>query len=100
MTAAAPRIDDRLRDELRRLAHGRASAADARRALVRRARELELAPPSYEHVRRLLAAERFEHRLARERTTEIVEAAARVAFGFEHGTSLPGVMQGAPRRRR
>jgi hypothetical protein len=85
--------------ELERLAAGPSSAAEIRRALVRRARALGVAPPSYEHVRRLVVTVRIDHDLEAERAAEILTVVANVAVGFEHGSEMVRVARGERRRR-
>jgi hypothetical protein len=62
--------------------------------------ELDLAPPSYEHVRRLVAVERLHRELEVQSSSEILPLAVDVAFGIEHGNELVRVASGGKRRRR
>lgn len=58
MSAAAPRIDSRLHAALARLDDGSIRIAELNRRLGHVADDLGLARPSYEHVRRLVHAQR------------------------------------------
>lgn len=84
MPAAAPRLDPRLIECLERLERKNLPYAEIRRALVVRARELVVPPPSYEHVRRLAK----EQRLDREAEPAILPVAIGVALGTRHGNEL------------
>jgi hypothetical protein len=88
--SAAPRLDPRLVDRLESLARSPASFAEIRRELVARALDLEIPPPSYEHVRRLVT----RHRLEREAT--IVPIVVGVALGARHGNELVNALRDGP----
>jgi len=64
MVQAAPRLDPRIVAALERLERSYSSIAEIRRALGVQARALGLAPPSYEHVRRLVRARQAEREAA------------------------------------
>ena len=98
MTVSAPRLDARIVERLERLASGSSSPAEIRRVLVVQARELRLAPPCYEHVRRLVTLRRLEASLERE--SAILPLIVDVALGVEHGTELLRVARGERRRPR
>jgi hypothetical protein len=97
MTAAAPRLHPQLVERLERLARSQATVADIRRALVVLARELNVPPPSYEHVRRLVLRRRQEIEVASE--SAVVPDVLKVAVGAEHGNELLRVARGGRRRR-
>jgi hypothetical protein len=86
VVASAPRLDERLIEQLERLAPSDATAAEIRRRLVSRARELEIPPPSYEHVRRLVAAHRLEREI--ELASAVLPTVVDVALGVKHGNEL------------
>jgi hypothetical protein len=90
-------LDERLIDHLEHLARGSATPAEIRRALVVRSRELGIPPPSYEHVRRLVALIRIEMEIVRE--SDVLPVILRVAVGAEHGNELLRVARGERRRR-
>lgn len=100
MVAAAPRLDPRLLDELDALARSAANAAEIRRALVLQARKLDVPPPSYEHVRRLVTLVRLEIAEEDEQASEVLPVALRAAVGLEHGNEILRVARGERRRRR
>ena len=92
-------MDDRLVELLERQARSTSTPAEIRRALAARARELELAPPSYEHVRRLVAARREERAIELEGPAEVLPVVARMMVGAAHGSELVRVARGeSPRR--
>jgi hypothetical protein len=97
MPTSAPRLDARLRERLDRLARSGLSYAEIRRGLVVRARELDIPPPSYEHVRRLAR----QRRLERELQTGIRTIALEVAVGARPPTDLLLALQSGydPRER-
>jgi hypothetical protein len=97
MTAAAPRLDPRLRARLEKLARSTATAAEIRRALVSQARDLAIPAPSYEHVRRLVALRRIE--LEERHQTAVLPVVLRVALGAEHGNEALRVARGGRVRR-
>jgi hypothetical protein len=97
LTTSAPRLDGRLLARLEKLARGPATPAEIRRDLVTRARELDLAPPSYEHVRRLVTLRRIE--LEELRESAVLPVVLRVAIGAEHGNEALRVAQGGRVRR-
>jgi len=80
---------------LEQLAHGNATAAEIRRALVARSRELDIPPPSYEHVRRLVLGRRIETETARE--SAVLPVVLRAAVGLEHGNEVLRVARGGRR---
>jgi len=84
MTASAPRLDPRLVERLEQLERSELSFAEIRRTLVVRAREFDVPPPSYEHVRRLVTRRRIE----REVTAEVRALALGVAVGTRHPADL------------
>jgi hypothetical protein len=98
VTTAAPRLDPRLVDRLERAARGAATVADIRRQLVVVARDLDVPPPSYEHVRRLVGLVRLERAWATE--AAVLPVAVDVFLGREHGSELLRVAHGERRRRR
>lgn len=100
MPSAAPRLDPALIAELERLSLTRASPAVIRRSLVAVAFEHGLAPPSYEHVRRLVALKRLERDLESQRAAEVLEVGLDVALGIAHGSEFVHVMRGGVRRSR
>jgi hypothetical protein len=95
MTAAAPRVDHRLLRQLDDLAQTSESAAEIRRKLATRARNLGVPPPSYEHVRRLVARRRDALRAA----AGYLPIALEVGIGARHGSDLVRVMSGETVRR-
>jgi len=97
MPSAAPRIDPRVLEDLNALARTQASAAEIRRSLVLRSRELDVPPPSYEHVRRLVILRRLEAELAE--ASAVLPVVVDVALGLEHGSELVRVARGGRRRR-
>ena len=97
VTTAAPRLDARLIGSLEDLARTAATFAEIRRALVVRACELGIPPPSYEHVRRLVTLRRVELEALEE--TAVLPVVLRVAIGAEHGNELLRVARGGRRRR-
>jgi hypothetical protein len=84
-------------DDLEALARTKASPAEIRRVLVLRSRELEIPPPSYEHVRRLVSICRLE--AASREESEVLPVLLDVALGLEHGNELVRVARGQKRRR-
>jgi hypothetical protein len=96
VTAAAPRLDRQLIELLEALARKPGSAAEIRRALVVRARELDIPPPSYEHVRRLVSLARLELEATK---SDVLPVLIDVAIGMEHGSELVRVARGERRRR-
>jgi hypothetical protein len=91
--AAAPRLDPRLLDRLERLARRDMAYAEVRRSLVVRAGELGVAPPSYEHVRRLVKALRAERSVENERFRIVIG----VALGTRHGNELVRALRDGPK---
>lgn len=98
MPSAAPRLHPRIVEQIDRLARGDQSVADIRRTLVVRSIELSIPPPSYEHVRRLVARRRLELEAAS--SDALLPVAVDVALGIEHGSEFLRVAGGQPRRRR
>ncbi len=94
MPASAPRLDPRLVERLERLERSDLSFAEIRRRLVIRARELEIPPPSYEHVRRLA----WRSRIERESNAEIRALALEVAIGSRHPGYLLAALRSAELR--
>ncbi len=84
MPASAPRLDPRVLEMLGELERRDLTFAEIRRSLVIRARELNVPPPSYEHVRRLARRQRIE----REVTADIRALALGVAIGTRHPADL------------
>ena len=91
-------MDPRLVELLTRLAASRARPADIRRALVAESRELRIAPPSYEHVRRLVQAIRSDREVDHDSACHVMPVAIDVLLGFEHGSELVRVGRGERRR--
>jgi hypothetical protein len=95
MTAAAPRLDHRLLRQLDDLARTSDSAAEIRRKLATSARNLGIPPPSYEHVRRLVARRRDGLQAA----SGYLPIALEVGIGARHGSDLVRAMSGETVRR-
>ena len=89
MPASAPRLRRPLTKRLERLARTDSSFADIRRELVLYARSAGIAPPSYEHVRRLVTAARLQ----REVENELRDLAIGVALGTTHGNELVNALR-------
>jgi hypothetical protein len=89
MPAAAPRLHPALVERLERLARSEMSFAEIRRAVVTRARELDVPPPSYEHVRRIVTSLRMDAAEAH----ELRDIALGVALGTKHGNELVYAMR-------
>ena len=94
MPVSAPRLDPRLLTELEELERRDLSFAEIRRGLVARSRELEIPPPSYEHVRRLA----WRLRIERESTAEFRALALGVAIGARHPGYLLAALKSAELR--
>ena len=98
MVAAAPRLDARVLRRLESLASEATSVAEIRRALVVTSREIGVAPPSYEHVRRLVIERRAI--IAEARDADVLPLIVDVALGVQHGNELVRVARGGRARRR
>jgi hypothetical protein len=99
MVSSAPRVDDRLLALLEHLARTSSTPAEIRRLIVARARELGIAPPSYEHIRRIVTTSREERAIELERQSEVLPVLARTMVGAEHGNELVRVARGERPRR-
>jgi hypothetical protein len=97
VTAAAPRLDARLRKRLASLARTDSTFAEIRRELTHIAGELGVPPPSYEHVRRLVTLERLDLEVARD--SAVLPVVVDVMLGREHGNEMLRVARGGTRRR-
>jgi hypothetical protein len=100
VVTSAPRIDHRLNHVLERLAASNLTPAEIRRELVNRGRELGLAAPSYEHVRRLVTEIRLERSIELEQASEVLPVVAGVVLGTTHASEIVRVAHGERPRRR